>query len=193
MPERRGGHPRGNNYYAFKRGYKSVDFPLWINVMSSLCYLRKLFDKNVASGTSIIFSINARVKKKISIPITRASWKKKTITKDCRGYNYKKKMQNTKFRAKRIISTNKYARTLSYRRLPNLWSRSPKRLGAARLWNGEALRVYIYIRKRRKKKKKLAEKKKIAKKLETPLAKRGRVDRRNKGGLVANINRRTRY
>lgn len=143
MPERRGGHPRGNNYYAFKRGYKSVDFPLWINVMSSLCYLRKLFDKNVASGTSI-FSINARVKKKISIPITRASWKKKTITKDCRGYNYKKKMQNTKFRAKRIISTNKYARTLSYRRLPNLWSRSPKRLGAARLWNGEALRVYIY-------------------------------------------------
>lgn len=192
MPERRGGHPRGNNYYAFKRGYKSVDFPLWINVMSSLCYLRKLFDKNVASGTSI-FSINAREKKNFNPNYASFVKKKKTITKDCRGYNYKKKMQNTKFRAKRIISTNKYARTLSYRRLPNLWSRSPKRLGAARLWNGEALRVYIYIRKRRKKKKKLAEKKKIAKKLETPLAKRGRVDRRNKGGLVANINRRTRY
>lgn len=192
MPERRGGHPRGNNYYAFKRGYKSVDFPLWINVMSSLCYLRKLFDKNVASGTSI-FSINAREKKNFNPNYASFVKKKKLSPRIVVDIIIKKKMQNTKFRAKRIISTNKYARTLSYRRLPNLWSRSPKRLGAARLWNGEALRVYIYIRKRRKKKKKLAEKKKIAKKLETPLAKRGRVDRRNKGGLVANINRRTRY
>lgn len=165
MPERRGGHPRGNNYYAFKRGYKSVDFPLWINVMSSLCYLRKLFDKNVASGTSI-FSINAREKKKISIPITRASWKKKKLSpRIVVDIIIKKKMQNTKFRAKRIISTNKYARTLSYRRLPNLWSRSPKRLGAARLWNGEALRVYIYIRKRRKKKKKTRREKKNCEKI----------------------------
>lgn len=41
--------------------------------------MRKLFDKNVASGTSI-FSINARVKKKISIPITRASFEKKKLS-----------------------------------------------------------------------------------------------------------------
>lgn len=164
MPERRGGHPRGNNYHAFKRGYKSVDFPLWINVMSSLCYLRKLFDKNVASGTSI-FSINAREKKNFNPNYASFVKKKKTITKDCRGYNYKKKMQNTKFRAKRIISTNKYARTLSYRRLPNLWSRSPKRLGAARLWNGEALRVRVYIYVKEEKKKKTRREKKNCEKI----------------------------
>lgn len=145
MPERRGGHPRGNNYYAFKRGYKSVDFPLWINVMSSLCYLRKLFDKNVASGTSIIFSINARVKKKISIPITRASWKKKTITKDCRGYNYKKK--NAEYEISRKANNidkqiRAYALVSSF---TEFMITQPKAIGGRAIVKWRSItRIYIY-------------------------------------------------
>lgn len=161
--------------------------------MSSLCYLRKLFDKNVASGTSI-FSINAREKKNFNPNYASFVKKKKTITKDCRGYNYKKK--NAEYEISRKANNidkqiRAYALVSSF---TEFMITQPKAIGGRAIVKWRSItRTCIYIRKRRKKKKKLAEKKKIAKKLETPLAKRGRVDRRNKGGLVANINRRTRY
>lgn len=133
-------------------------------------------------------------KKKFQSQLRELREKKKTITKDCRGYNYKKK--NAEYEISRKANNidkqiRAYALVSSF---TEFMIAQPKAIGGRAIVKWRSItRTCIYIRKRRKKKKKLAEKKKIAKKLETPLAKRGRVDRRNKGGLVANINRRTRY
>lgn len=112
--------------------------------MSSLCYLRKLFDKNVASGTSI-FSINAREKKNFNPNYASFVKKKKTITKDCRGYNYKKK--NAEYEISRKANNidkqiRAYALVSSF---TEFMITQPKAIGGRAIVKWRSItRIYIY-------------------------------------------------